>query len=239
MRKWKQILNLVLSFDGYNELLKNLLAGLDNKRMLDRFKALKRLSFAIFAANKDQYEEHYIEIAKKLLDGLREATQGDLVSEYFTLLRVLFCKFSALKDASKDAAKNVQVLWPHIVYKLIQVFEDSNDALVMQNALKLIEAMSAINVEDYKLIQWVFVPDCTFVFFLLVYPRSLRNRHARIADLNSSSDSDSDSATTWGWGGDVRDSPATAAAIAIHAFGVKGDNGELCSVAHERVQGGA
>lgn len=160
INEWKQILHLILGYDAHKELLNDLLGNISSNDPGIRFKSLKRLSFVIFSGDKNQFHDEYFNILTKVLEGLRDAVFVDLISEYFTLLRVIFLKFSLLNDPTKEAAKELQVFWPQLTFKLDQIFENSNEVGVLQAALKLIEAISALNIEDHTLIQWMFVPDC-------------------------------------------------------------------------------
>ena len=65
----------------------------------------------------------------------------------------------------KDAAKELQNLWPPIYDKLIKIFlsanENSRDVLL--SALKFLEQMSVMNIEDFNFSQWVFFTDSLII----------------------------------------------------------------------------
>ncbi len=149
-----------MTYDTRDEIFNDLLGGVGSSELMSQFKAIKRLSFVVFSANKDHFAEHYLPLVKGTFKGLKDAVYADLVIEYFTLLRVLLLKFGQLNDPAKDAAKNLQTLWQQIAFKLSQMSDNWSDATMLQAGLKLLEAMSVLNIEDHKLFQWAFVPDC-------------------------------------------------------------------------------
>ncbi len=174
LKKWKLILNWMLTFDK-NELFNELVAQLSAKATLlgskayelsRKYQALKRLGFLILSGVKDHFEDAYALILTKLMEGIRDADNLYLVAQYLTLLRVMFLRFGQLNEPTKETAKNMQTLWPNILCKLIQIFQDTESkpaqmAVVILAALRLLEIMSVLNIEDHTLFQWVFVVDCT------------------------------------------------------------------------------
>ena len=130
---------------------------------LIKLKAIKRLSFIIFSSNKDHFVSNYQELLPPIMSGLRDAVHTDLVIEYFTLLRVMLLRFSMLNDSSKEVAKNLQVLWPHILFKLQRICDEFNEPDMIQEGFKLLGTLEHLSIEDSKLIQWAFVLDCSFL----------------------------------------------------------------------------
>lgn len=56
-------------------------------------------------------------------------------------------------------------MWPHLLNELISVFEhkntdndkDSTDLTI--EAIKLVELLSSLNIEDFQMNQWIFIID--------------------------------------------------------------------------------
>lgn len=154
-----------------NELFNELIAQLSTKSLLlgskaydltKKYQALKRLAFLILAGKKDQFEDSYALLLTKLMEGIRDADNIHLVTQYLTLLRVMFLRFGQLNEPTKETAKNMQSLWPNLMCKIIQIFQDPSPPkpMVILAALRLLEIMSVLNIEDHTLFQWVFVVDC-------------------------------------------------------------------------------
>lgn len=172
LKKWKLILNWLLTFDK-NELFMDLITQLSAKGTLltskayeltRKYQALKRLGFLILSGVKDHFDECYALLLTKFMEGIRDADNLTLVAQYLTLLRVMFLRFSQLNEPVKETAKNMQTLWPNLLCKLIQIFQDSESkqkqyTIVILAALRVLEIMSVLNIEDHTLFQWVFVVD--------------------------------------------------------------------------------
>jgi len=156
-------MKLYSKFDTSHELFKSLLELIKSTNPLLKHKSLKRLSFIIFSAEKDHFNSYYQELLSPIMSGLRDAIHSDLVIEYFTLLRVIFLKFSTLNDPSKDAAKNLQMLWPHILFKLYRIYDEFSAPDIIQEGFKLLNVIEHLSLEDSKLLQWAFVIDCNLL----------------------------------------------------------------------------
>jgi len=56
-------------------------------------------------------------------------------------------------------------LWPHLLNELISVFEIKNEEMNRDNidltieAIKLVELLSSLNIEDFQMNQWIFLID--------------------------------------------------------------------------------
>lgn len=172
LKKWKQILNWLLTFDK-SDLFMELIAQLSAKATLlaskaseltRKYQALKRLGFLILSGTKDHFDDCYNTLLTKFMEGIRDADNPTLVAQYLTLLRVMFLRFSQLNEPTKETAKNMQTIWPNLLCKLVQIFQDcENDpgqsTTVVLAAFRVLEIMSVLNIEDHTLFQWVFVVD--------------------------------------------------------------------------------
>ena len=129
-----------------------------------KYQALKRLGFLILSGGKDNFDQYYALLLTKFMEGIRDSDNLDLIAQYLTLLRVMFLRFSQLNEPNKETAKNMQTLWPNLLCKLIQIFQDrivksDQSTVVIVEALRVLEIMSVLNIEDHTLFQWVFVVD--------------------------------------------------------------------------------
>lgn len=53
-------------------------------------------------------------------------------------------------------------LWPHLLAELVSVFDVSikeRDYLLTVEAIKIVELMSQLNIEDFQMNQWMFLFD--------------------------------------------------------------------------------
>lgn len=57
-------------------------------------------------------------------------------------------------------------LWPHLLNELISVFEvkqgetmDKENTELTIEAIKLVELLSSLNIEDFQMNQWIFLID--------------------------------------------------------------------------------
>jgi len=56
-------------------------------------------------------------------------------------------------------------LWPHLLNELISVFEIKQENMDKENtdltieAIKLVELLSSLNIEDFQMNQWIFLID--------------------------------------------------------------------------------
>ena len=55
-------------------------------------------------------------------------------------------------------------LWPHLLNELIAVFEvrenmDKENTELTIEAIKLVELLSSLNIEDFQMNQWIFLID--------------------------------------------------------------------------------
>ena len=108
-----------------------------------KYQALKRLGFLILSGGKDNFDQSYALLLTKFMEGIRDADSLDLVAQYLTLLRVMFLRFSQLNEPNKETAKNMQTLWPNLLCKLIQIFQDRPDhfAMLRQAYCKLLVSL--------------------------------------------------------------------------------------------------
>ncbi|KAM7026613.1 protein DOP1A isoform 2-T2 [Passerculus sandwichensis] len=83
-------------------------AELEQRAML-----LKRLAFAIFSSETDQYQKHLPDIQERLVESLRLPQVPTLHSQVFLFFRVLLLRMSP---------QHLTSLWPTMITELVQVF---------------------------------------------------------------------------------------------------------------------
>lgn len=79
----------------------------------------------------------------------------DIKIELLLLTRVLLLRLQ--NNTLGDALRR---LWPHLLTELVNIFESKEqDAQLYFEAIKLIELMSCLNIEDFQMNQWLFLID--------------------------------------------------------------------------------
>ena len=112
---------------------------------------LRRLSFALLAAERNHYLTTLPSIQEKLVELLRtEGVVPKVESEVWLCLRVLMCRISA---------QHLTNFWPVILTELLQVFESTMDEppsdgseqlLLVLAACKFLDLLLVIQSEDFQ-----------------------------------------------------------------------------------------
>ncbi|XP_046770419.1 protein dopey-1 isoform X8 [Gallus gallus] len=108
-------------------------AELEQRAML-----LKRLAFAIFSSEIDQYQKYLPDIQERLVESLRLPQVPTLHSQVFLFFRVLLLRMSP---------QHLTSLWPTMITELVQVF------LLMEQELTA--------DEDISRYRWAFIPEAS------------------------------------------------------------------------------
>lgn len=169
LRKWSKIINHFISNSEnkdavFEDLLNkwNIQAGLMvSTDSMEKIKenALKRVAFLLFSGNVDQYDDKLDQLLKKMTDGLKALKKiPKIQTQIFLLTRVLLLRFytNTLTDPLRK-------LWPHLLNELETIFRNSpsngNTTKLVIEAIKVVELMSALNIEDFQMNQWIFMID--------------------------------------------------------------------------------
>lgn len=118
--------------------------------------ALKRISFLVYAGEADHYEDQIQLLLKKMAEGFKQTPKSkELQIQLFLLTRVLLLRLSP-----QTLAEALRKLWPHLLNELVFVFEQQkeNYELIIE-AIKIVELMSCLNIEDFHMNQWIFLVD--------------------------------------------------------------------------------
>lgn len=117
---------------------------------------MKRVAFLVFSGDQDQYDDKMDLLLKKMTEGFKTNKKyTELRIQLFLLTRVLLLRLHA--NTLADALRK---LWPHLLNELVSIFEDtSSDVALTFEAIKTIELMSSLNIEDFQMNQWIFLVD--------------------------------------------------------------------------------
>ena len=118
----------------------------------------RQLSFLIFSTKKDQIGDLLDPLLKKMVDSFKASDKAEsFVRSLFLLSRILMLRLS--KRKLTEAMKK---FWPHLQSELVLVFEDSNKIIgqnVKKEAIKVVELMSQLNIDEFQINQWMFMFD--------------------------------------------------------------------------------
>ncbi|CDW85800.1 n-terminal domain-containing protein [Stylonychia lemnae] len=164
LRKWCKIINHFI-LDQKDQVFEDLVykwntqAGLLTSKDFEikqKCIALKRVAFLVFSGDQDQYDDKLDLLLKKMTEGFKTNKKySELRIQLFLLTRVLL-----LRLHSNSLADALRKLWPHLLNELVSIFEDAqSDCALTFEAIKTIELMSSLNIEDFQMNQWIFLVD--------------------------------------------------------------------------------
>ncbi len=173
MCQWRRIFHWLLEYNDelFGEVLGQLTADplsalthlLKSKatEQAQKCEVLKRLIFLLLSGDKDRFVTIYPKLLTRVVEGIAASDSSVvLLGQYIALLKVMFLRFGCLNDP-----KSMASVWPHVQHRLVQVFMLGEHRLddklwLLVDGLRLLEVLSALNVEDHVLFQWVFITDC-------------------------------------------------------------------------------
>ncbi|UZJ52849.1 hypothetical protein CBS101457_002169 [Exobasidium rhododendri] len=133
---------------------------------LSRSTNLRRITYLIYASEKDHWLTQLPLLQEKLVDLLRNGSSDPVGSEVYLCLRVLLFRFST---------RQISGLWPVIITELMRLLEacleeppsDNSDALqLVFSASKFLDLLLTLQTDDFQIHQWLFITDTVDV----VYP---------------------------------------------------------------------
>lgn len=166
-RRWKLIIQALLNTDKerFTEMLSRLTTApsaniFTNKEMemVTRSLNLRRITYAIYAAEYNRFLVHLPSIQEKVVDLLR-SNVGEIVhAEVYLCMRVLLCRI---------ANQHLGGFWPIILTELTRLFEsmienmpDSPHFLTLAlSASKFLDLLLVLQTEDFQIHQWMFITD--------------------------------------------------------------------------------
>ena len=163
---WKQIIGIVATFcyprriDLVSEFFDKLPSGVFVSRENEinhRARALKAATFLIYTGEIDDYAVCKEVLTEQLIDFLK-------LYDTQLLLPVLFAFRVLLIKSSNAVLEEIWPrLWPHLYTELIPIFSVKNPGKVnlahKLGALKVIELLSILGMEEFQLYQWMFFYD--------------------------------------------------------------------------------
>mmetsp|Transcript_1941 Transcript_1941/g.2802 ORF Transcript_1941/g.2802 Transcript_1941/m.2802 type:complete len:314 (-) Transcript_1941:287-1228(-) len=125
--------------------------------------AMKRIAFLIFSCDDDDFQNQLDQLMKKMIEVFKQKQKSDLKQRLFLcfLTRVMLIRlnFNTLTEALRK-------LWPHLLNELISIFEvkqgetlDQENTDLTIEAIKLVQLLSSLNIEDFQMNQWIFLID--------------------------------------------------------------------------------
>jgi hypothetical protein len=126
--------------------------------------AMKRIAFMIFSCNKNVFNSNLIDtLGKNIISNLRK----DFKSHTKVHIFLLFLTRVMLMRLSENALiETLRKFWPYLLNELITIFSlKDDDWKIQQNrelaieAIKLIELLASLNIEDFQMNQWIFMVD--------------------------------------------------------------------------------
>ncbi|EJC98757.1 uncharacterized protein FOMMEDRAFT_170958 [Fomitiporia mediterranea MF3/22] len=166
--KWRTIVKTLIDADkaAFGELLGKITSTssaniFTNREYEMQMKAqnIRRLSFVLFASEKNHFLTQLPAVQEKLVDLLRSSGAPVVESEVFLCIRVLICRLSPY---------NLSSFWPVLLSELIRIFSqvmaeapsDGSDALqAVLAACKLIDLLLVLQTEEFQIHQWMFITD--------------------------------------------------------------------------------
>ncbi|KAJ7687383.1 Dopey, N-terminal-domain-containing protein [Mycena rosella] len=166
--KWKPIMKSLFDQDktAFPELLAKVAtapsANIFTNReyeMLLRSLNIRRLSFVLFAGDKNHFLTLLPSIQEKLVDILRNVTAPIVQSEVYLCIRVLLCRLSA---------HNLTSFWPVLLTELYRLFEQlmttlppdgAEDLQLILSASKCLDLLLTLQSEEFQIHQWIFITD--------------------------------------------------------------------------------
>ncbi|KAF7303085.1 Dopey-N domain-containing protein [Mycena kentingensis (nom. inval.)] len=166
--KWKPIMKSLFDQDkaAFPELLAKVAtapsANIFTNReyeMLLRSLNVRRLSYILFAGEKNFFLTLLPSIQEKLVDILRNVTAPIVQSEVYLCIRVLLCRLSA---------HNLTSFWPVLLTELYRIFEQlltslpadgAEDLQLILSASKCLDLLLTLQSEEFQIHQWIFITD--------------------------------------------------------------------------------
>ena len=96
---------------------------------------------------------------KKMTEGFKASNKDrEMRMQLFLLSRIIM-----LRLTSTQLAEALRKLWPHMIAELVSVFDvptgQKRDYWLTIEAIKIVELMSQLNIEDFQMNQWMFLFD--------------------------------------------------------------------------------
>ncbi|KAG6336234.1 hypothetical protein ID866_2853 [Astraeus odoratus] len=166
--RWKPIMKTLFDADrsSFADLLSriatapstNIFTNRENEMLL-RSLNLRRLSFVLFAGEKNHFLTQLPSVQEKLVDILRNVQSPVVQSEVYLCIRVLLSRLSP---------HNLTSFWPVILTELYRIFEQiivavpgdgSEELPLILSASKCLDLLLTLQTEEFQIHQWIFITD--------------------------------------------------------------------------------
>ncbi|PKI83135.1 hypothetical protein MVES1_003069 [Malassezia vespertilionis] len=136
----------------------NLFVSREND-LIARITGIRRLSYSIYAGEKNAYLAQLPLMQEKVVDILRSNAPDLVQAEIYLCMRVLLCRFSS---------QHLVGFWPIILTELLRIFGnartellgDNSDALLLLFSVsKLVDYLLTLQTEDFQVHQWLLITD--------------------------------------------------------------------------------
>lgn len=166
-RRWRPIIQTLFNNDKerFTEMLGRLSTVpsaniFTNKEaeMMTRSLSLRRITYAIYAAEHNRFLVHLPSIQEKVVDLLRSSVGEIVHAEVYICMRVLLCRI---------ANQHLGSFWPVILTELTRFFEgiidnipESPNLLALTlSASKFLDLLLVLQTGDFQIHQWMFITD--------------------------------------------------------------------------------
>jgi len=166
LRHWSRIIDAVMQHDKGDLFIEFLTKAASFSLLFNRdadtkqkIKSFERICFVIYSGDRDRYQGKLMFLLEKMGEVIKNAES----SPPSLLILVLFCvRILILRLSSVTLNELFRNIWPHLLTLLIQIFNHKNtnkSPNLVLAALKLIELMSIVGMEEFYGNQWVFLFD--------------------------------------------------------------------------------
>ena len=127
--------------------------------LMTRAVSIRRLSYSIYAGERDTFLAQLPLIQEKVVDILRSNAPELVQAEIYLCMRVLLCRF---------ASQHLAGFWPIILTELLRLFgkakselpKDNTDAMqLLFSTSKLADYLLTLQTEDFQIHQWLLITD--------------------------------------------------------------------------------
>ena len=168
LNKWKTIIDYYMNHEK-NDLIDDIInkwntsAGMFTSKHYEtkqKCTAIKRVAFLLYSSSTD----HYLDKIDLLLKKMTENFKMSHLDYKVRIQLLLLCRIILLRLSPDNLVESLRKLWPNLLNELINILETNDTetedgcALTIE-ALKLIEVLSLLNLEDFQLNQWIFIMD--------------------------------------------------------------------------------
>jgi len=191
LKYWSKIIDWVVTMDKsdlFSEFLTKVSAfsflySRDSETK-QKIKSFERICFIIYSGERDKYQGKLYILLEKMGEVIKNADSANPS----LLILVLFCvRILILRLSPSSLNELFRHIWPILLTLLMQIFNKKNtqkNPNLTLAALKLIEMMSIVQLEEFYINQWVFLFD----YFGLTIEPSHPSENNSIVQSNDGTD---------------------------------------------------